>query len=117
VVERGLLRAVVADVTVGVLYKLDERRQESDRGDTRTGLGRRETLDVFAQNRGESSVVALAKEVSFADRFIREGSVDGKSGQGNTESREEAGEDANDLAHWEILRASIALNFPPPQWQ
>jgi hypothetical protein len=99
VVERGLLRAVVADVTVGVLDKLDERRQECDRGDIRTELGRRETLDVFAQNRGESSVVALAEEIGFADRLIREGSVDGKSGQRNTESHEEAGEDAKDVTH------------------
>jgi len=80
IVQR-LLRAVVADVPVGVFHKLDEGRQESDGRNIRTRLGRREILDVFAQYRRVSSVVALAEEISFTDGLVGEGCVKGRSGQ------------------------------------
>ncbi len=101
VIVQSLLGTVVADVTVGILDKLDERRQESDRGDIRTGLGRWGVLNVFTQDRRKSSVVALAEEVGFADGLIGEGSVDGKSGQGNTKGHEEAGGKSKGVTHFE----------------
>jgi len=49
VLKESLLGAVVADVSVGVLHQLDERRQEGDRRNIRARLGQREISYVFAQ--------------------------------------------------------------------
>jgi hypothetical protein len=67
VVEESLLGVVVADVVTGELGKLRERREKSNGRDVRPGLGQRERLDVLAQ---EGCIVALAKEIGFADGFV-----------------------------------------------
>jgi len=100
VVECGLLRAVVADETVGVCHKLNKRRQESDREYMRAGLGGRRALDVIAHQRRVRTVVTLAEEIGFADGLVGERSINGRGGQSHTKSYEEAGEKAKEVAHW-----------------
>jgi len=99
VIVQRLLRAVVADVPVGVLHKLDEGRQESDGRNIRTGLGRREILDVFAQYRRVSSVVALAEEISFTDGLVGERSVKRGGGQRHTKNQKQGGDETSDVTH------------------
>jgi len=99
VIVQRLLRAVVADVSVGVLHKLNEGRQEGDGRNIRTGLGRREILDVFAQYRRVSSVVALAEEISFTDGLVGERSVKRGGGQRHTKNQKQGGDETSDVTH------------------
>jgi hypothetical protein len=43
--------------------------------------------------------VTLAEEISFANGFIGEGSVEGCGWESQTKSREEADEELTDMAH------------------
>src|SRR5713226_1699965 len=78
VIEKGLLGAVVTDVVAGELSELREGSEKGNGRDMRAGLGRREKLDVFAQER---CIVALAQEIGFADGFVGERSVEGECGR------------------------------------
>jgi len=113
VIVQRLLRAVVADVPVGVLHKLDKGRQESDGRNIRTGLGRREILDVFAQYRRVSSVVALAEEIGFTNGLVGERSVKRGGGQRHTKNQKQAGDETSDVTHQGFPKKSIALIWGP----
>jgi len=77
VVKFGLLGTVVKTLT-GRLREQSEGGQKSDGGDVRAGLGGRKCFCIFVQGAGEGVVVALAKEVGLANRFIGQWGIKGE---------------------------------------
>jgi hypothetical protein len=96
VIEAGLLGTVRAETAIGELGELRERGEERDGRDVGAGLGRREKLDVSAQ---EGCIMALAEEIGFADGFVGERGIEGRGRQRHTKSHEEAGEEMKEVAH------------------
>jgi hypothetical protein len=104
-IEPGLLGAVRAEMAIGELGELREWSEKSDGRDVGAGLGRREKLDVFAQER---CIVTLAEEVGFADGGVRERRVKGGSGgKRKANSQEQRAEDGREVAHGKNLKQSI----------
>jgi hypothetical protein len=67
VVEKGLLRAVVAHVVAGELSGLCEGGEKNDGRNVRTGFGRWEVFGVVAE---EGCIVTLAEEIGFPNGFL-----------------------------------------------
>jgi hypothetical protein len=78
-VKTGLLGAVVADVAIGEESELDEGSEEGDGRNMGTGMWRREVPCVFVEKARDGSIMALAEEISLADRFVGEDGVECKS--------------------------------------
>jgi len=64
----------------------------------------REILDVFAQYRRVSSVVALAEEISFTDGLVGERSVKRGGGQRHTKNQKQGGDETSDVRIKAFLR-------------
>src|SRR5260370_34408850 len=70
VVEFGLLRTVVGDPLIVVLDDLEERCEERDGKDIRTGFGGREKLRVLFEDTGVGADMALAEQIGFANCLV-----------------------------------------------
>jgi hypothetical protein len=78
-IKPGLLSGVTTDAVIRDLSELREGGEKSNGRDVGACLGRREKLDVIAQ---EGCIMALAEEIGFADGFVGERCVESKSGSG-----------------------------------
>lgn len=111
-VEFGLLSAVVAEVGIGTGDGLDERCADADGRNVRAGLGRPEEPGVLREQARIGPVMALAEEVSFADCFGGERSIEGK---GARREKESSGEDRGG-SRSELGEHSQALQTLTREW-
>ncbi len=86
----GLLSAVVG-LPAGILDEKGERGKERNGVDVRAGGGRRKNLGVTVKEAGHGVVMALTKEIGFADGFVGEGRLisqgERRQQQGRSEER------------------------------
>jgi len=105
-IEPGLLRAIGTQMAIRQPSELDEWSEKAHGRDVRTGLGRREKLNVIVQ---KGRIVALAEEIGLADGLVGERNIEGRCGHVHPNSHEKTSGDANSVVHDADPKRSIAL--------